>query len=100
MRVTRDVTHQLLATDVALDKLGARRISAEEAEQMPRNRHVAVRNPRDRGRRGTRLLLISRTDGNRVLTLVIERTVDPTTWLIVTGWSSTEVERKLLGASR
>lgn len=28
--------------------------------------------------------------------LVIERTVDPTTWLIVTGWSSTDAERKLL----
>jgi hypothetical protein len=46
------------------------------------------------------VLLIGCTDGDRVLTLVIERTVDPTTWLIVTGWSSTEVERKLLGSSR
>jgi hypothetical protein len=27
---------------------------------------------------------------------VIERTVDPTTWLIVTGWSSTAIERNLL----
>lgn len=36
------------------------------------------------------------SDGGRALTVVIERTVDPTTWLIVTGWSSTAVERKLL----
>jgi hypothetical protein len=36
----------MLATDVALDKLGARRISADEAEQLLRNRHVTVRNPR------------------------------------------------------
>jgi hypothetical protein len=35
----------------------------------------------------------------RALTLVIERTVDPTTWLIVTGWSSTATERKLLEGS-
>jgi hypothetical protein len=32
--------HQLLATDVALDKLGARAISAQEAGQPPRNHHV------------------------------------------------------------
>jgi hypothetical protein len=30
------------------------------------------------------------------VTLVIEQTVDPTTWLIVTGWASTDPERKLL----
>ena len=35
--------------------------------------------------------------GGRALTLVIERTIDPTTWLIVTGWNATEVERRLLG---
>jgi hypothetical protein len=29
---------------------------------------------------------------------VIERTVDPTTWLIITGWDSTEAERKILEA--
>jgi len=27
---------------------------------------------------------------------VIERTVEPTTWLVITGWDSTDVERKLL----
>jgi hypothetical protein len=43
-----------------------------------------------------RLLLIGRTDGGRPLTLVLEATVDLTTWLIVTGWTSTEAERKLL----
>jgi hypothetical protein len=30
------------------------------------------------------------------VTLVIVRTIDPTTWLIVTGWNATEVERGLL----
>jgi hypothetical protein len=43
-----------------------------------------------------RRLLIGLTDGGRALTIVIEPTVDPTTWLIVTGWSSTAVERNLL----
>ena len=32
--MAREVVHQLLATDVALDKLGSRGISAEEAEQL------------------------------------------------------------------
>jgi hypothetical protein len=46
---------------------------------------------------GKRRLLVGATDGGRVLTLVIERTTDPTTWLVVTGWSATAGERKLLG---
>jgi hypothetical protein len=47
-----------------------------------------------------RRLLIGRTDGGRVLTLVIERTVEATTWLIVTGWSSTDAERKILEGAK
>lgn len=84
--------------DVALDKLGARGISVDEAGQLARNRHVTARNAGAADRLATRRLLIGRTDGGRALTLVIERTVDPATWLIVTGWSSTDVERKLLGS--
>jgi hypothetical protein len=49
-----------------------------------------VHNPRVPGRRR---FLIGSTDGGRVLTLVIERTVEPTTWLIVTGWIATASER-------
>jgi hypothetical protein len=41
-------------------------------------------------------MLIGQTDGGRVLALVIERTLDPTTWLIVTGWAATDRERKIL----
>jgi hypothetical protein len=44
-----------------------------------------------------RRFLIGATDDGRVLTLVIEQTVEPTTWLIVTGWIATAVERNLLG---
>lgn len=98
--MAHDAVRQLLATDVALDKLGAHGISAQEAEQVLRNRHVTVRNPRDVRERAKRRLLIGRTAGGRLLTLVIERTAEPTTWLIVTGWSSTEAERKILYARR
>jgi hypothetical protein len=31
---------------------------------------------------------------------VIERTVDPGTWVIVTGWDATVAERKILEARR
>jgi len=85
----------LLLTEPALGKLGARNIAAGEAEQVLHNAHVVVRNPHapDPGSRG---LLIGLTDGRRCLTLVVERTVEPTTWVGITGWESTEVERKLL----
>jgi hypothetical protein len=55
--------HQLLAADVAADKPGARGISAEQAEQLPRNRQLMVGNPRESGRPDKRLLLIGHTDG-------------------------------------
>jgi hypothetical protein len=90
-----DEVIELLLTEAALDKLGARNISAEEAGQLLRNAHVVVRNPHA-PTPGSRRLLIGRTDGRRSLTLVIEETVEPTTWLGITGWESTEVERKLL----
>jgi hypothetical protein len=91
-----DVIHELIATDTARDKLGARRISTSEIAQLPRNRYATLRNPRAARGDGERRLLVGRTDGGRTLTLVIERTIDPTTWLIVTGWTATERERKII----
>jgi len=87
---------ELLATDSARVKLGARDISMAEVEQVPRNRHATMRNPHGGGQEGERLLLVGLTDGGRALTLVIERTVDPTSWLIVTGWIATERERRII----
>jgi uncharacterized DUF497 family protein len=91
-----DIVSELLVPERAIDKLGARGISIDEAEQLPHNRHTMVRNPSEAGESGSRQLLIGRTDGGRFLTLVVERTIDPTTWLIITGWSSTDGERNLL----
>ena len=94
--------NQLLATEAALDKLGARGISVAEASQTIRNRHVIVRNRRgspERRQPDTRRLVIGQSDANRVLTLVIEETIEPTTWLLITGWDSTSAERKILGRS-
>jgi hypothetical protein len=46
-----------------------------------------------------RRLVIGQSDANRVLTLVIEETMEPTTWLLITGWDSTAAERKILERS-
>jgi len=97
-----DAVNQLLATEAALDKLGMRGIAVAEAEQTIWNLHVIVRNRRgspERRQSDTRRLLIGQSDANRVLTLVIEGTVEPTTWLLITGWDSTPAERKILGRS-
>jgi hypothetical protein len=45
VRVARAVVHQLLASGAALDTLGARGISVEESEHLPRKRHVVAPNP-------------------------------------------------------
>jgi hypothetical protein len=90
-----DVIAELLVTEAAIDKLGARGITTYDARQIPRNDHVIVRNPHDASI-GKRRLLVGRTDGGRLLTLVIEQTVDPTTWLIITGWDSSPHQRRLL----
>lgn len=90
-----DVIAELLATEAAIDKLGARSITTHDARQIPRNAHVVVRNP-NKTSPGKRRLLIGHTDGGRALTLVVEQTIDPTTWLIVTGWDSSPRERRLL----
>jgi hypothetical protein len=90
-----DEVVELLLTEAALDTLGAQMISADEVGQLLRNANVVVRNPRPHTP-GSRRPLIGRTNGGRCLTLVIDQTVEPTTWLTITGWESTEIERKLL----
>lgn len=97
MAVVRGTISQLLATDVALDKLGARGISGGEVWQLIGNDHVVAGNPRGGGQSDTRRLVLGVTDGGRALTIVVERTVDPTTWVIVTCWNSMAVERNLRG---
>jgi hypothetical protein len=89
------VSH-LDVSDVARMKLGARGISVAEARQLPRNRHKTGRNLRTPRGNGDRLRLIGETDGGRVLTLVIERTPDPNSWAIVTGWTASPRERKVI----
>jgi hypothetical protein len=85
----------LEARDAARMKLGARGISVAEARQLLRNHHETMRNSRGSGDRN-RVLLVGRTDGGRVLAFVVERTPDPNSWAIVTGWTASPRERKVL----
>jgi hypothetical protein len=86
----------LNASDLVRMKLGARGISVAEARQLLRNRNEFVRNPRGRGRENSRFMLVGLTDGGRALTLVVERTLDPDSWAIVTGWTASPRERKVI----
>jgi hypothetical protein len=63
--VVRVTISQLLATDLALDKLGARGISAGDVRQLIGNDHVVASNPRGGGQSDTRRLLLGVTDGGR-----------------------------------
>jgi hypothetical protein len=81
------VSH-LEASDLVRMKIGARGISVDEARQLLFNGYVARRNPRDRRPTRKRHLLLGRTNGGRALTLVVEPTIDPTTWTIVTAWEN------------
>ena len=56
-------------------------------------RHVI---PAAADRRASDWLFIGHTGGGRALTPVIERALDPTTWLIVSGWPATERERGII----
>ena len=95
-RAVPDSVRELLMTSAAIDKLGHRGIGVAEAEQLFKNAHRIAPNPGGRSDWPARRLLIGRTNGGRYLTLVVEETIEPTTWLIVTGWDSSESERKIL----
>jgi uncharacterized DUF497 family protein len=80
-----DHVRELLATEVALAKLARREITRHEAEQLLRNRHAIIANLRgdpSRPQNENRRLVIGRTHGGRHLTLVIEATLEPTTWML------------------
>jgi hypothetical protein len=97
-----DVVRELLLTEAAVLKLGARGISELDVAQLIDNRYVIGRNT-GRKRQGARplrprRLLMGLTDGGRALTLVVERTIEPSSWLVVTGWTATKDERRMLGS--
>lgn len=88
-----DEIRVLLIDETVVEKLGARGISDGEARQVLRNDNAIGPNPRGGEERR---LLVGLTDGGRMLTLVVERTLEPGTWIVVTGWNSTKSQRTIL----
>ena len=89
----------LVINESAEAKLNARGITGEEAQELLVNPAVVTRNPHPRVL-GSRML-IGRTDGGRVLTLVIQPDEDdPAVRHVMTGWDATATERRTLGADR
>ena len=58
-----DVIHELLATTAAVEKLGARAISIEEAQQLLDNRYVSLRDPGRQRKRGKGRPVVSSSAG-------------------------------------
>lgn len=88
---------EFVTTELSERKLGARGISTGEADQILNNHYETKCNPRGDGGERRRIFVIGFTDGDRALTLVVEETLDPTIWLIVTGWVASRQEREILG---
>lgn len=94
----RTLITELVFTAVAAVKLERRGISPDEVRQLPWNRYRVLANPG--APRRDRRFLIGQTNGGRFLTIVIAPTVEPTTWLVITGWEATSTQRRLLDADR
>ncbi len=100
VRMPREVVHQLLATDVGARQArsqrhlgrGGRATAAERARSAPESAWGtrARQAPAARWRDGWR----SSADPG------VERTSDQAAWLIMTGWASTDAERRLLEVRR
>ncbi|HEX5609495.1 MAG TPA: hypothetical protein VFX45_05310 [Solirubrobacterales bacterium] len=84
----------MLFPEAVAEKLGRRGISVSEARELLNNRPVVV-NRRTQHATMERRMMIGRTNGGRSLTLIIEMTIDPTDWVVVTGWDSDSDERRM-----
>lgn len=83
---------ELVITDSVTQKLGRRRIQAEEVKQLPANGAVFMRNPRPRVHDSR--FMVGPTDGGRLLTVVIVPDgSDRGIWFVKTAWESGRHER-------
>jgi hypothetical protein len=85
---------EIRITERALRKLASREPPIEEWEpyEVWLNRHVIVRNKRDRAASHR---LIGRTDAGRRLTILVRASQNDSSWVIVNGWDSSKGERTL-----
>jgi uncharacterized DUF497 family protein len=75
------------------EELARHAISPREVVQILDNRYTVRRNKKDAT--GSKQL-IGETDGGRVLTLILVETAVEGRWRPITGWDSTEPERRAL----
>lgn len=79
--------------DYNVAKLADHAINAEEVLQLLENRYTVRRNKN--AATGDRQL-IGETSGGRMLTVVLAETLVPGRWRPITGWDSTDAERRAL----
>jgi uncharacterized DUF497 family protein len=91
--VARITIYFLEFDDHNVEHLARHAIAPEEIEQLTGNPYVTARNPRVAE---NRIFMIGRTDGGRMLTIVLEATHDDATWRPITGWDATPAERGIL----
>lgn len=82
--------------DTNIEHLARHGIVPEEVEQITGNEYVTARNRRDSQ---NRICMIGRTDGGRMLTVVLEATYDDGIWRPITGWNATSAERGILNSN-
>jgi hypothetical protein len=79
--------------DYNVEKLAVHGIAPQEIWQLLENEFTVRRNKKSRT--GDRQL-IGRTNGGRTLTVILVPTHVPDRWRPITGWESTEPERRAL----
>ena len=84
---------ELEMDDYNLAKLAEHRITPHEVLQLLQNAFTVRRNKKSRG--GERQL-IGRTNGGRTLTIILAPTTLEERWRPITGWDSTDAERRAL----
>lgn len=79
-----------------IEHVGRHGVSPREIEQITGNPYITARNARGPK---NRIFMIGRTDGDRMLTVVLEATEDDAVWRPVTAWDAAPEERRLLGTN-
>jgi len=78
----------------ALRKIIARGIGEAEPFEVWFNRHVILRNRRNRAASHR---MVGKTDGGRMLTLLMTQTEDVGVWVAVNAWPASKAEKTMYG---
>lgn len=84
-------------TAAGVEKLAARQIEEWEAHEVFHNGYVPLRNKKNRAASHR---WVGRTDGGRLLTLLVRESHDAGCWECVNGWEASAGERTLYTKER